>query len=168
MKRSALQEMVEFINNNNGIITEAIYPEMIQMVSEYNLILKFDVNSVPFFPSVSLPSISSVHCPRLAIRAAQNSIPRKMSPHWNHHGRICRLSMSSFYAFWNRPIFSRTLRSVTLTVNLSCDSWISSIRRTHASVTFSKRSYIVSMENSWASGHSFANKLTTFSTGELY
>jgi serine/threonine-protein phosphatase 2A regulatory subunit B' len=35
VKRSALQEMVEFINNNNnGIITEAIYPEMIQMVTE--------------------------------------------------------------------------------------------------------------------------------------
>lgn len=25
--------MVEYINNNNGIITEAVYPEMIQMVS---------------------------------------------------------------------------------------------------------------------------------------
>lgn len=34
VKRSALQEMVEYINNNNGIITEAIYPEMIQMVSD--------------------------------------------------------------------------------------------------------------------------------------
>ncbi|KAG5682375.1 hypothetical protein PVAND_011731 [Polypedilum vanderplanki] len=31
VKRSALQEMVEYINNNNGILTEAIYPEMIQM-----------------------------------------------------------------------------------------------------------------------------------------
>lgn len=33
VKRSALQEMVEYINNNNGVITEAVYPEMIQMVS---------------------------------------------------------------------------------------------------------------------------------------
>lgn len=32
VKRSALQEMVEFINNNTGIITEAVYPEAIQMV----------------------------------------------------------------------------------------------------------------------------------------
>lgn len=32
IKRSALQEMVEYINNNNGIITEAVYPEAIQMV----------------------------------------------------------------------------------------------------------------------------------------
>jgi hypothetical protein len=39
VKRSALQEMVEYINNNNGIITEAIYPEMIQMVSRPLLIL---------------------------------------------------------------------------------------------------------------------------------
>jgi serine/threonine-protein phosphatase 2A regulatory subunit B' len=33
VKRSALQEMVEYINNNNGIITESVYPEAIQMVS---------------------------------------------------------------------------------------------------------------------------------------
>lgn len=33
VKRSALQEMVEYINNTNGIITEAVYPEAIQMVS---------------------------------------------------------------------------------------------------------------------------------------
>lgn len=33
VKRSALQEMVEYVNNNNGIITEAVYPEAIQMVS---------------------------------------------------------------------------------------------------------------------------------------
>lgn len=35
VKRSALQEMVEYINNNNGIITEAVYPEAIQMVSRH-------------------------------------------------------------------------------------------------------------------------------------
>jgi serine/threonine-protein phosphatase 2A regulatory subunit B' len=33
VKRSALQELVEFVANSNGILTEAIYPEMIQMVS---------------------------------------------------------------------------------------------------------------------------------------
>ncbi len=33
VKRSALQELVEYINNNNGVITENIYPEAIQMVS---------------------------------------------------------------------------------------------------------------------------------------
>jgi serine/threonine-protein phosphatase 2A regulatory subunit B' len=33
VKRSALQEMVEYINNNNNnIFTEAVYPEMVQMV----------------------------------------------------------------------------------------------------------------------------------------
>lgn len=38
VKRSALQEMVEYINNNNGIITEAVYPEAITMVSfDYEL-----------------------------------------------------------------------------------------------------------------------------------
>lgn len=32
VKRSALHEMVEYLNNQNGVITEAIYPEAIQMV----------------------------------------------------------------------------------------------------------------------------------------
>jgi serine/threonine-protein phosphatase 2A regulatory subunit B' len=33
VKRSALQEMVDVISNTNGSITEAVYPEAIQMVS---------------------------------------------------------------------------------------------------------------------------------------
>lgn len=40
VKRSALQEMVEYINNTNGIITEAVYPEAIQMVSKEAFFLK--------------------------------------------------------------------------------------------------------------------------------
>lgn len=32
VKRSALQEMVEYINTTNGIITENVYPEAVQMV----------------------------------------------------------------------------------------------------------------------------------------
>lgn len=63
VKRSALQEMVEYINNNNGIITEAVYPEAIQMVSNatsswsrrvFNVILSFVVRhqSLPHTPSI--------------------------------------------------------------------------------------------------------------------
>lgn len=33
VKRSALQEMVEYISTTNGIITENVYPEAVQMVS---------------------------------------------------------------------------------------------------------------------------------------
>ncbi|KAL7036705.1 hypothetical protein ACKWTF_008903 [Chironomus riparius] len=47
MKRNALQEMVEYINNNNGVITEAVYPEMIQM---------FAINLFRTLPPPSNPS----------------------------------------------------------------------------------------------------------------
>lgn len=32
VKRAALNEMVEFITQNRGVVTEAIYPEAINMV----------------------------------------------------------------------------------------------------------------------------------------
>lgn len=34
VKRAALHEMVEYLSNNNGVITENVYPEAIQMVRE--------------------------------------------------------------------------------------------------------------------------------------
>ena len=33
VKRAALNEMVEYVTQNRGVITDAIYPEAIQMVS---------------------------------------------------------------------------------------------------------------------------------------
>lgn len=33
VKRAGLHEMLEFVNSQNGVITEAIYPEAINMVS---------------------------------------------------------------------------------------------------------------------------------------
>lgn len=33
VKRAALNEMVEYISNSRGIITDSIYPEAVQMVS---------------------------------------------------------------------------------------------------------------------------------------
>lgn len=33
VKRGALHEMVEYLSNNNGVLTESIYPEAIEMVS---------------------------------------------------------------------------------------------------------------------------------------
>lgn len=32
VKRAALNEMVEYISTNRGVITDAIYPEMVSMV----------------------------------------------------------------------------------------------------------------------------------------
>ena len=33
MKRAALQEMVEYVNNNHGVLTEPVYPEIVRMFS---------------------------------------------------------------------------------------------------------------------------------------
>ena len=33
VKRAALNEMVEYVTQNRGVITDAVYPEAIQMVS---------------------------------------------------------------------------------------------------------------------------------------
>ena len=33
VKRAALNEMVEYVSTNRGVVTEAIYPEIVNMVS---------------------------------------------------------------------------------------------------------------------------------------
>ena len=53
VKRAALNEMVEFVTQNRGVITDAIYPEAIHMVSRL-LVNAFSVyDIVPFKPNVS-------------------------------------------------------------------------------------------------------------------
>ena len=39
VKRAALNEMVEYITQNRGVITDAIYPEAIQMVHHTYLLI---------------------------------------------------------------------------------------------------------------------------------
>ena len=39
VKRAALNEMVEYVTQNRGVITEAIYPEAITMVSNSSALL---------------------------------------------------------------------------------------------------------------------------------
>ena len=36
VKRAALNELVDFVTHNRGVITEPIYPEAVQMVSNIN------------------------------------------------------------------------------------------------------------------------------------
>jgi len=40
VKRAALTELVEYVTQNRGVITENIYPIAVQMVSFYSSILK--------------------------------------------------------------------------------------------------------------------------------
>lgn len=35
VKRAALNEMVEYVTHNRGVITDAIYPEAVHMVSSF-------------------------------------------------------------------------------------------------------------------------------------
>lgn len=62
VKRSALQEMVEYINNNNNIITEAVYPEMVQMFA-VNLFRTLpppsNPNGAEFDPEEDEPTLES-------------------------------------------------------------------------------------------------------------
>ena len=41
VKRAALNEMVEYVTQNRGVITDAVYPEAIQMVIFCFLLLTF-------------------------------------------------------------------------------------------------------------------------------
>ena len=37
VKRAALQEMVEYVNNNRGVLTEPVYPEVVRkMLKQFN------------------------------------------------------------------------------------------------------------------------------------
>lgn len=134
VKRSALQEMVEYINNNNGIITEAVYPEAIQMVSGINDCAWVDCFDNEIYILRSLLSTSSEHYHHHPTLMAQSLILKKMSPRWSRHGRICRLFTNCFCVFLNLPIFNQTSPSASLTVTSFCACWIFSILRIRVSV----------------------------------
>ena len=48
VKRAALNEMVEYVTQNRGVITDAVYPEAIQMVGNYNLPCCFTDGNVSY------------------------------------------------------------------------------------------------------------------------
>ena len=154
VKRCALQEMVEYINNSNGIITEAVYPEAIQMVSFGRIYSrKKVVKKLPtwhFHFHFSLLSISSAHYRHRLIPMERNLIPKKMNRRWSHHGRTSKSSMSFSCAFSSHPTFSRTSLSASSTVSLCWDFWIFSIRRIRVNAISWKQCYIASTESFWA------------------
>lgn len=44
MKRDALQEMVEYVTSEKNVITEAVYPEAVHMVSNGVIVLDLRVD----------------------------------------------------------------------------------------------------------------------------
>lgn len=43
IKRAALNEILDYITNYKGILTEPLYPEIVKMVSALSLLLSFNI-----------------------------------------------------------------------------------------------------------------------------
>jgi len=49
IKRQALNELVEYVSTNRGVITEAIYPEVTKMVFLFSFLLFISFHSFIYF-----------------------------------------------------------------------------------------------------------------------
>lgn len=63
VKRAALNEMVEYITNSRGVVTDSIYPEAIQMVQLIILIYTFSVA----LSTKSRKMACTAYCSRLSL-----------------------------------------------------------------------------------------------------
>ena len=117
IKRQTLQEILEYVNMNRGVLTENVYPEIVNMVSNARLPRARARHRLVLIRLLSSPSTSSAPSRRKSTRLATPLIPKKTSPSWSSPGPISKSSTSSFYASWNpRNSTSITPRS-TLTTN---------------------------------------------------
>lgn len=82
IKRQTLQEILEHISMNRGVLTENVYPEIVNMVSFLPLFFTFIYTF--YSPDVySLPSIFSALSLLKWIQRATHLIQKKMSQFWN-------------------------------------------------------------------------------------
>ena len=87
IKRAALNEMVEYISNTREVITEAVYPQIIHMVS-LSLYCTLENYVYGFFIfSFQLMSFELFHLRQ--ILTVLNSIRKKMNRRWKPLGPIC-------------------------------------------------------------------------------
>ena len=110
IKRAALNELIDFITSNRGVITDAIYPEAVRMVRQ---VQRSQASGSAASPFSSSRSICFEHCRPSVIRRVRITIPKKTSPISKWPGHICSLCMTFFYAFWKLRIFNRTPRNDT-------------------------------------------------------
>lgn len=114
IKRAALNDLSTYITHGRGVLTEPVYPEIIRMVS------KWDVNkpeTILVNENVLISSILSFrfhaiyfeHCRLVKIRTL---IQRRMIQHWRRLGPICSWYTRCSCAFWNPKIFRRPLANV--------------------------------------------------------
>jgi hypothetical protein len=90
VKRAALNEMVEYVTQNRGVITDAVYPEAIRMVCQLSQLVTCFVSS---FFLISLLSIFSALCLLHRILREPSLTQKKMNLHWKAHGLTYRLAL---------------------------------------------------------------------------
>lgn len=83
IKRAALNDLSTYITHGRGVLTEAVYPEIIRMVNI--LVFTFNFYLIKFI-SFRYLVIFFVHCHQVKIRIL---IQKKMIQHWKRHGPIC-------------------------------------------------------------------------------
>jgi Protein phosphatase 2A regulatory B subunit (B56 family) len=87
IKRSTLQELLEYISNNRNVIQVTMYGRIVSMVRSQTIGLL----------TCSSPQTSSVQFLLPPIPLATCTTLKKMNLSWKPLGPICKLSMSSFY-----------------------------------------------------------------------
>lgn len=108
IKRSTLQELLEYISSNRNVIQPTMYGKIVNMVSGTNHATD---------RSLQRTSFVQYHPPQ--IRSAMSSIQRKMSRSWKLRGLTFKSSTSSFSALLNPKTSMSQPRNHTLIPNLS-------------------------------------------------
>jgi hypothetical protein len=108
IKRSTLQELLEYISNNRNVIQPVMYPKIVNMVSTRRIVTDY-----------SLRLIYSVQFPLHRILSAMSSIQRRMNQLWKLRGLIFKSSMNSFSDSLSRKISMSLPQSHISTQSLS-------------------------------------------------
>lgn len=108
IKRSTLQELLEYISNNRNVIQPVMYPKIVNMVSTSRIVTDY-----------SLRLISSVQFPLHRILSAMSSTQRRMNQLWKLRGLIFKSSMNSFSDSLSRRISMSLPQSHISTQSLS-------------------------------------------------
>jgi len=142
IKRQALQEMLDFITSNRGVITEPIYPEVINM---------FAVNLFRTIPPQVNPTGD-------AFDPEEDEPVLELA--WPH----LQIVLNSFCDLSSRPISIQTLQRNSSINDSFCNFWNCLTVKIPGNAIFSKQPYIEFMANFSISAHSYADQLITSSS----
>ena len=117
IKRAALNEMIDYITSNRGIVTDQIYPEAVRMVKTKTKIT-FNFIFIINFYVYSFVLIYFEHYHRLAIHQVLIMILKKMNQILKLLGHIYNLFMIFSYVFLNHQIFNQIQQKDILIKNL--------------------------------------------------